>query len=654
VGLSNILVVLYAGPLSVIGFVWLAGATDLSVFARFWLPLSIIFVFVYALRRLDFLTFFEIEPGLFGSFGGAFDDICIWPAALLFGPTAIWLFVFWRSVQLVRELRASDVAEQRWSVIREYLLEGGGNTFAALVALAVYVRLGGVHPPSQVSLQTFVPAAYATAVRFLLPVAVGAPYLAYVASSSAIGLEGESRRRFFRFSLLATSWTLLVAPFALFTAGIYVEVGLIGFVFLVSGALLASVLSHRMSRAIERSNERTRELESLDRLSRAILSGPPDASRLSQQLEEHASNMFAFCITDIRLFPGNMLLHAPSYSEPVDDVVWEWLQATGETLASPAGRELPWGGRPKSRGLVLVPILSHESAAVIGGIALRRAVSPRDVTDIVPAAQSLAAQIASALHGAKVYEETLEHMRTEEELAVAAEMQASLMPASMPEIPGWEFRAIIDSAREASGDFIDLIPVSDGRWGFLVADVSGKGIGAALYMAVVRTLIRTYARENADTPDRVMAEVNRRVLEDTSNEAFVTAFYAVLDPPTGDLVYCNAGHNPPYLFRGDGDGRSEELSSTGIPVGMLEEARWESSRARIAPGDRLLIYTDGVTDARNENEEPFGEKRLLTVAREHLKATPLEMRTAVFDEIKRFVGDAQQLDDITLLVMARQ
>jgi sigma-B regulation protein RsbU (phosphoserine phosphatase) len=408
-----------------------------------------------------------------------------------------------------------------------------------------------------------------------------------------------------------------------------------------------------MSGAVEQSRERTRELQSLESLGRAIVGGPRDGSKLPEFLREHVGEMFAMCTIDVRLFPERELLHEPDYMDRPDDVVWEWLQATGETLGSPARQELPWGVTPKSHGTVLVPIVDGETGATIGGICLRKRVNPEIVSDVVPAIQSLAAQIASVLHGAEVYKQTLRAMRAEEELAVAADMQASLMPSSAPHVPGWEFKAIIDSAREASGDFIDLIPLSQGRWGILVADVSGKGVAAALYMAMVRTLIRTYAFEHESAPAAVMSAANRRILSDTNDDSFVTAFYAVLDPATGALQYCNAGHNPPYLFRTQNGGTVEELRGTGIPLGMLEDAVWEGGEVTMLPGDRLLTYTDGATDAQNLDEEPFGERRLLEVAKANVGATPIEMRTAVFDDIKSFVGDAPQEDDITLMVVAR-
>ena len=650
---GDILAVLYAGPLAIVALVWLVLSTDLQVFRSAWFPFVIFLMLIYAFRRLDFNSYIEVERGIFGNFNGSIEDMVRWPAALMFGPTALSLFLVWRTVSLVQSLREADVARLSWSASRNYLTDAGGDTLAGLVALLVYARLGGVHPPAGLALPALVPAIYATLVRFLIPIVVAAPHMLYLERSPALAFGSESVRALRRLTWTSVSWPLLVAPFTVFAAGLYAEKGLVAFLFVVGGALMASGLAHRMSRAVEASTERTRELRSLEGLGRAIVDGPPDASRLPGLLGEHVGGMFAMSTIDIRLFPQNDLLHEPDYADPPDEVAWEWLQATGETLGSPARRRLPWGVTPRSHGTVLVPIVHSETGATMGGVYLRKRVNPEMVSDVIPAAQSLAAQIAAALHGSEVYQQALRHLRAEEELAVAADMQASLMPSSAPRVPGWEFKAIIDSAREASGDFIDLIPLSGGRWGILVADVSGKGVAAALYMAMVRTLIRTYAFEHESAPAEVMAAANRRILSDTNDDSFVTAFYAVLDPAAGTLRYCNAGHNPPYLFHTQNGGAVEELRGTGIPLGMLPAATWEDSEVRMLPGDRLLAYTDGVTDAQNTSDEPFGEGRLLEVAKANVAETPIEMRTAIFDEIKSFVGEAEQEDDITLMVVAR-
>ena len=317
------------------------------------------------------------------------------------------------------------------------------------------------------------------------------------------------------------------------------------------------------------------------------------------------------------------------------------------------GERLPWDEDVTTSGIVMVPIRDAEGGGTIGGISIRRRTNAARAGELLPAAQSLAAQIASALQAARLLSKIVEHERMEQELAVAAEIQASFMPRTAPDVPGWEIKAVIDSAREASGDFIDLIPLSGGRWGILIADVSGKGLPAALYMALARTLIRTFAFEHEASPDAVFGSVNRRILEDTDDDLYVTAFYGVLDPAAGSLTYANAGHNPPYLLRNSGSAVVEELEGTGVPLGMLGDVAWDARTVRIAPGEATVLYTDGVTEAQNVDEEFFGEQRLVEIAVANRDKPALEIRRAIFDAVQEFVGDAPRHDDITLAVMKR-
>jgi serine phosphatase RsbU (regulator of sigma subunit) len=645
--------VLYLTPLTVVALVWLITVTDPAVFRTSWAPLLLLFGLVYALRRLDFTSYTEIERGVFASFGGSADDMVLWPAALMFGPTALWMYVFWRTFSMVGDFRQADSTELQMTAARSYVVEAGGETFAGIAGLMLYYAVGGTHPPAGLGFAALVPAILATAVRFTVPVVISMPHLLMTTRSPDLGFSPGAMPKVRKFLWFAAAWPLLVAPFAVFAAGLYAEKGIVAFLFIIGGTLFASALAHRMSRFVELSTERRRELRSLVQLGWAVADIPPGTVSLETLLDEYARGMFAMCSVNIRLFPDRTLLNDPDYADPPDGVVWEWLQAVGDTLVAPARHTLPWGETPRSYGTVLVPIQHTETGETLGGIAIRKRVRPENVDDVVHAAESLATQIASVLHGEEVYEQAIHTMLAEEELAVAADMQASLMPSKAPEVSGWEFKAIIDSARQASGDFVDLIPLTEGKWGILVADVSGKGVAAALYMAMVRTLIRTYAFENECEPARVLERANHRILTDTRDDSYVTAFYAVLDPATGRLCYANAGHNPPYLFRVFDGGEFEELHATGIPLGMLPETTWGHGEVMMRPGDRLLAYTDGATDAANPDEEPFGTKRLLEVARNAALLSPIEMRTVILDHIKRFVGEAEQEDDITIMIVAR-
>jgi sigma-B regulation protein RsbU (phosphoserine phosphatase) len=249
--------------------------------------------------------------------------------------------------------------------------------------------------------------------------------------------------------------------------------------------------------------------------------------------------------------------------------------------------------------------------------------------------------------------------RYEEELALAAEIQASFLPGELPEIPGWQMAATLIPARETSGDFFDWISLPDGRFGILVADVTDKGTAAALYMALSRTLIRTYAVEYDTFPDQVFSATHRRILADTNTKQFVTVFYAIIDPVTGKLTYANAGHNPPYLIHASD--QIQELENTGPPLGlrMFPEMSWGCCEVQLDPGDALVLYSDGITEAQDVDGEFFEEERLIETAQAALVPPAGQMPAAqdiqdtILTQVSHFTGNAPQSDDITLFVVVR-
>jgi serine phosphatase RsbU (regulator of sigma subunit) len=241
-----------------------------------------------------------------------------------------------------------------------------------------------------------------------------------------------------------------------------------------------------------------------------------------------------------------------------------------------------------------------------------------------------------------------------QELVLAGRVQTSLLPDRLPEISGWEITATWRPARETSGDFYDVILLPDNRVGLVIADVVDKGMGAALMMALSRTLLRTYAADYPDEPERVLQVTNRRFLMDVDAGMFVTLFYGVLEPSTGLLTYCNAGHMPPFIFI-PGEDSAHQLPRTGIPLGIEIDTQWQRSLVQIPPGGILLLYTDGITDAQNQSEEFFGEKRLLdTVRRQSHARTSRPISDALISSVYEFAGGQPQVDDITLMVLTRE
>jgi len=263
------------------------------------------------------------------------------------------------------------------------------------------------------------------------------------------------------------------------------------------------------------------------------------------------------------------------------------------------------------------------------------------------------AQLGVALERARLYElAQTQRLRLEQELEMARAVQTSLLPAILPVIPGYGLAADWHAAREVAGDFYDVFPLPAGRWGIVIADVSDKGAPAALYMVMARSLMRAQA-EHTPGPAAVLMSVHQALRLQCSAEMFVTVFYAVLDPVAHTLTYANAGHNPPLVRRVDG--RLELLPKTGPLLGILdvEAMRLTERSLRLEPGEALVAYTDGLTDAENARREFYGLTRL-QAALTNAAATAQATLNHLLADLADFTGFAPQSDDMTILVMTRE
>ena len=246
------------------------------------------------------------------------------------------------------------------------------------------------------------------------------------------------------------------------------------------------------------------------------------------------------------------------------------------------------------------------------------------------------------------------NLKMEQELALAGKVQSSFLPGDLRAPAGWQMAAVLKPARQTSGDFYDLVSLPDGRIGLVVADVVDKGVGAALFMTLSWILIRSYAIEYPAEPERVLRAVNDRILAEIDTAQFVTVFYGILDPATGALTYCNAGHPPPYLCGPHPVDAVRPLARTGMALGVIDSETWEQAAAQIAPGETLILYSDGVTDAENVEGASFGHQRLKARAGACQGSSAGEILDGLTAAIHEFAGEAVQSDDVTLMVVTRK
>jgi serine phosphatase RsbU (regulator of sigma subunit)/putative methionine-R-sulfoxide reductase with GAF domain len=305
-----------------------------------------------------------------------------------------------------------------------------------------------------------------------------------------------------------------------------------------------------------------------------------------------------------------------------------------------------------SQALVVLPIVARN--ALLGLLLLDY---DEPTVRLTARQQSLcagaAAQIAGALESLLLAVEAAEAARLDQELRVARDIQTALLPSKLPQIPGWQIDAAWHSARMVGGDFYDLwtLPGSDGRLGFVIADVSDKGVPAAMFMAMARSLVRAAALDGSP-PATALQRANRWISRDSESGMFVTLFYGQLSPQDGHLQFSNAGHNPPLIYRAAG-GTFEELRLPGMALGVLEELTLNHGTAVLEPGDLLICYTDGVTEAVDDRLRQFEVDGIKAVVQAYRHAGAGQIVQAILAAVDRHVGDQPAFDDVTLLVLRR-
>lgn len=323
-----------------------------------------------------------------------------------------------------------------------------------------------------------------------------------------------------------------------------------------------------------------------------------------------------------------------------------------------SGRPAIVSDLPASRvplgSILCVPLKTREQ--VVGLIVLGRlAGEPVFTAGDEKLLMALAGQAAIAIETARLHQEEIKQQRLEEELAIGRQIQLSLLPQACPEIPGWEFAAFYRPARQVGGDLYDFLelPGEPRRLGLVIADVTDKGVPAALFMAFSRTIIRVESMSN-HRPAKALQRANRFIVKDTqsSSRLLLTAFYATLDTGSGRLVYASGGHNWPLWLRAT-TGEVQPLVARGIILGAFEDINLEECEVEVAPGDLLVFYTDGVTEAMNAAGHMFSDEQLQAVVASDPDASAQQALQAIVAAIEAFTGETPPSDDLTLFVIKR-
>jgi serine phosphatase RsbU (regulator of sigma subunit) len=262
--------------------------------------------------------------------------------------------------------------------------------------------------------------------------------------------------------------------------------------------------------------------------------------------------------------------------------------------------------------------------------------------------------VAAALVRIRAHKAALERAAVQRDLDLARELQGGLLPKVFPtreEAPGIELFARLEPAKEVSGDLYDFFTIEPGKMCFVVGDVSGKGIAAGIFMAVTRTLIRATTVPGR-SPLEIMNRVNAQLAKENQASLFVTMILGIVDTATGRMVYGQGGHNPPILVPAQGKPTYEPAG--GMPLGVFEDAKFGERELQLKPGETLLVYTDGVTEAMNQAKDLFGEDRLEKAVTGVSSFSPEKIAERVIEQVEGFVLEAERSDDITLLAIQRR
>lgn len=264
---------------------------------------------------------------------------------------------------------------------------------------------------------------------------------------------------------------------------------------------------------------------------------------------------------------------------------------------------------------------------------------------------AMAAQAAISIENARLYQQEIQQQLINRELETAHSIQESFLPDRIPALAGWDIGALWCPIRSVAGDFYDFYALSGGRVGIVIADVSGKGIPAALFMALSVTVLR-YGMSINLPPHEVLHHANEMIISEQRSRMFATTFVGYLDPASGEMRFACGGHNPPLWYHA-ATGTVDYVTAQGVAVGIFKDAEFAPDRLRLEPGDIFVLYTDGITEVLNSEEEEFGEDRLEALIRQHTALSAQELADRILETINDFAAEQELSDDATLVIVKR-
>ena len=297
---------------------------------------------------------------------------------------------------------------------------------------------------------------------------------------------------------------------------------------------------------------------------------------------------------------------------------------------------------------VLIPLQQQGRTCGLMGLGARMNKQPFSHGD-VELLEAIGQLALTAVRNSFLLDEQLQKQRMEEEMQIARSIQERLLPQSLPDVPGAEIVAVAIPAREVGGDYYDVMELSDGRILIAIADVTGKGMAAALLMANIQACLHTLRPMEMELSEAV-GHMNRVICANTTYDRFITFFGAIYHPTTRQIDYVNGGHNLPYILRTDGT--LETLETGGLLLGVMDGMPYETGHATLRPGDSLVTFTDGVTEVHSPEGEEWGEERLEPLLSAHADSSPAELRDLIMDAVDAFQGpNVDPFDDLTMVIL---